>query len=94
MKDAIAKLLSSRKFLIVSLALIACTVLAAMGKIPVSSLASNIQILAGVLVAAIGAEGVAEKWNTTPNSVTTTTIAKSEGASVAVTEKISEKVSP
>ena len=62
MKDAIAALFSSRKFLIVTLALITCTVLVLTGKIPAASLMSNVQILAGVLVATIGAEDFAKKW--------------------------------
>ena len=66
MKDAVVALLGSRKFLVVCLAVIAVSVLAALGKLPVADMVSTIERLAIVLVGAIAVEGAAEKWNAPP----------------------------
>lgn len=92
MPSAIAALLGSRKFIIVTLALIVCTILVCMKLIPASSLMTYVGGLTAVLVAAIGAEDFATKWGTVPNSTTTTTIAKTAAIDVVVTDKVSEKV--
>jgi hypothetical protein len=62
MKDAIASLFSSRKFIVTVLALAAMAPLLYTGKISVEQFIASVEKLAMVLVAAIAAEGVAEKW--------------------------------
>ena len=68
MKDAIALLLGSRKFLVTSLAVVTLGAFVAMGKITPDQFMAYLEKLTMVLVAAIGAEGVAEKWNVPPPS--------------------------
>jgi hypothetical protein len=52
--------------LVTSLAVVACGALVAMGKISPAQFIDYVEKLTMVLVAAIGAEGVAEKWNVSP----------------------------
>jgi len=63
MKQAIAALLGSRKFLVTSLAVITLAGFVLAGKMPPADFLANVEKLAMLLVAMIGAEGVAEKWN-------------------------------
>ncbi len=66
MKDAIARLLGSRKFLLAVVATVVLGALVYAGKLPMSEFATRLQQIIMVLIAAIGAEGVAEKWNVPP----------------------------
>ena len=66
MKNAIVSLLGSRKFLVTTLAVITLAGFVLAGKMPPADFLANVEKLAMVLVAAIGAEGVAEKWNAPP----------------------------
>lgn len=65
MKDALIALFGSRKFVVMSLVVIVVAGLVAAGKLPMSDFVSTVQNLGMILIAAIGAEGVAEKWNST-----------------------------
>lgn len=56
MKDLLIRLFSSRKFILVLLATIVITVLTALGKIPVAQMGTEITVLIGILVAALGLE--------------------------------------
>lgn len=66
MKNAITLLLGSRKFLATTLAVLTAGAFVAMGKITPDQFMAYLEKLTMVLVAAIGAEGVAEKWNVPP----------------------------
>lgn len=66
MKQAFAGLFASRKFVVMCLVVIVVAGLVAAGKIPVSDFTTTVQNLGMLLIAAIGAEGVAEKWNLPP----------------------------
>ena len=66
MKEAIARLLGSRKFLLAVVVTIVLGALVYAGKLPMNEFASRLEQIFMVLIAAIGAEGVAEKWNAPP----------------------------
>lgn len=68
MKQAILLLIGSRKFVITTLALLTLGGFVITGKMPASQFFTSLEHLTGILVAAIGAEGVAEKWNAPPPS--------------------------
>lgn len=63
MKDALANLAGSRKFLIMCVSVMVLGGLVMAGKMPMENFVSTLKDLSMVLIAAIGAEGVAEKWN-------------------------------
>ena len=67
MKEAIKSLMGSRKFLITSLAVATLGAFVLRGKITPDQFMGYLEKLTMVLVAAIGAEGVAEKWNVPPD---------------------------
>lgn len=73
MLDAVKALVASRKFLITMLAVAACTVLVAIGKIAPETFVVAVSSLAAVLTAAIAHEDAAEKSK--PDTATLTQIA-------------------
>lgn len=66
MKDAILALFVSRKFYLLTLPVLVCTVLAATKQIPVAELGHTIVGMSSLLATLIAAEDVATKWNAPP----------------------------
>lgn len=66
MKSVVLSLLSSRKFVVTVLAVLVMAGFVLCGQMPASSFLSSVEKLTAVLVAMIGAEGVADRWNSPP----------------------------
>ena len=66
MKDVMLGLLSSRKFALTVLATVVMGCFVLLGKMPASQFFGSLEHLTAILVASIGIEGAAEKWNSPP----------------------------
>jgi len=64
----ISALFSSRKFVIAVIVIVAIAPLVYLGKLDIAAFVQTVEGLTIALIAAIGAEGVAEKWNAPPPS--------------------------
>ena len=75
MKDVLVALFSSRKFLIAFIVIVALVPLVYMGRLSIDQFLATVEKLTIALIAAIGVEGAAEKWNATPPPMSAARIA-------------------